>query len=133
MSQDQIDRLVTSICYVAAIMTMLAVWLDGQFGIRYVFLISLIGFTIASSLCGSATSLIQLVLYRVLQGICGAALVPLSQSVLFRSNPPERHGRAMAIWGMGTMLGPIIGPAPGGWRTDNFPWLWAFYITLPDA
>ncbi len=75
--------------------------------------------------------LVQLVLYRVLQGICGAALVPLSQSVLLRANPPERHGRAMALWGIGTMLGPIIGPALGGWLTDNFTWRWVFLINLP--
>src|SRR5882757_4871592 len=98
-SQDQIAWVVTSYIVAAAIMTPLTGWLAGRFGIKYVFLISVIGFTIASTLCGSATSLTQLVLYRVLQGICGAALVPLSQSVLFRSNPPERHGRAMAIWG----------------------------------
>ena len=95
------------------------------------FLVSVIGFTIASALCGAATSLMQLVLYRLLQGICGAALVPLSQSVLLRSNPPERHGQAMAIWGIGTMLGPIIGPALGGWLTDNFTWRWVFLINLP--
>ncbi|HML09717.1 MAG TPA: DHA2 family efflux MFS transporter permease subunit, partial [Stellaceae bacterium] len=89
------------------------------------------GFTVASALCGAATTLIQLVLYRVLQGMCGAALVPLSQSVLLRANPPERHGRAMAIWGIGTMLGPIVGPALGGWLTDNFTWRWVFLINLP--
>src|SRR5260370_15452166 len=76
--------------------------LGGRFGIKYVFLISVAGFTLASALCGSATSLTQLVIYRVLQGICGAALVPLSQSVLFQINPPERHGQAMAVWAAGS-------------------------------
>src|SRR5271169_4407640 len=131
VSQDQVAWVVTSYIVAAAIMTPLTGWLAGRFGIKYVFLFSVIGFTVASALCGAATSLTQLVLYRLLQGVCGAALVPLSQSVLLRANPPERHGRAMAIWGIGTMLGPIIGPALGGWLTDNFTWRWVFLINLP--
>jgi MFS transporter, DHA2 family, multidrug resistance protein len=130
-SQDQIAWVVTSYIVAAAIMTPLTGWLAGRLGIKWVFFFSVVGFTVASALCGAATTLIQLVLYRVLQGVCGAALVPLSQSVLLRTNPPERHGRAMAIWGIGTMLGPIIGPALGGWLTDNFTWRWVFLINLP--
>jgi DHA2 family multidrug resistance protein len=130
-SQDQIAWVVTSYIVAAAIMTPLTGWLAARFGIKYVFLISVIGFTVASALCGAATSLMQLVLYRLLQGICGAALVPLSQSVLLHINPPERHGKAMAVWGMGVILGPIIGPALGGWLTDDYSWRWVFYINLP--
>src|SRR5439155_24894965 len=97
----------------------------------YVFLTSVAGFTIASALCGVATSLVQLVLYRLLQGVCGAALVPLSQAVLFQINPSEQHAKAMAVWGMGVILGPIIGPALGGWLTDAYHWRWVFFINVP--
>ncbi|HEX6442039.1 MAG TPA: DHA2 family efflux MFS transporter permease subunit [Stellaceae bacterium] len=130
-AQDQIAWVVTSYIVAAAIMTPLTGWLAGRFGIKWVFLISVAGFTVASALCGAATSLAQLVIYRLLQGVCGAALVPLSQAVLFQINPPERHAKAMAIWGMGVILGPIIGPALGGWLTDNYNWRWVFYINLP--
>ncbi len=130
-SQDQIAWVVTSYIVAAAIMTPLTGWLAGRFGIKYVFLISVIGFTVASALCGIATSLAQLVIYRLLQGVCGAALVPLSQAVLFQINPPERHAKAMAVWGMGVILGPIIGPALGGYLTDYYNWRWVFYINLP--
>ena len=81
--------------------------------------------------CGLAQSLPQIVLARLLQGLCGAALVPLSQAVLLDINPPERHARAMAVWVMGVTLGPIIGPALGGWLTENYNWRWVFYINVP--
>src|SRR5438132_12666049 len=130
-SQDQVAWVLTSYIVSAAIMMPLTGWLAGHFGIKYVFLISVAGFTLASALCGSATSLAQLVIYRLLQGICGAALVPLSQAVLLQINPPHRHAHAMSVWGMGVILGPIIGPALGGWLTDYWNWRWVFYINLP--
>ncbi len=130
-SQDQIAWVVTSYIVAAAIMTPLTGWLAGRFGIKYVFLVSVLGFTASSALCGAAPSLAQLVFYRLLQGLCGAALVPLSQAVLLQINPPERHARAMAVWGMGVILGPIIGPALGGWLTDNYSWRSVFYINVP--
>jgi MFS transporter, DHA2 family, multidrug resistance protein len=132
-SQDQIAWVVTSYIVAAAIMTPLTGWLASRFGTKYVFLFSVAGFTVTSVLCGAATSLMQVVLFRVLQGICGAALVPLSQSTLLQINPPERHAKAMVIWGMGVILGPIIGPALGGWLTDNYSWRWVFFINVPPG
>src|SRR6476619_2098414 len=96
-SLDQIAWALTSYIVCAAIMTPLTGWLAGRFGIKHVFLISVAGFTVASVLCGLATSLIEMVAFRLLQGLCGAALVPLSQAVLLDINPRERHGQAMAI------------------------------------
>jgi MFS transporter, DHA2 family, multidrug resistance protein len=112
-AQDQVAWVLTSYIVAVAIMTPLTGWLAGRLGIKYVFLISVAGFTLASALCGSATSLTQLVIYRLLQGAFGAGLVPLSQSVLMQINPPERHGQAVAVWGTGVMLGPIFGPLLG--------------------
>ncbi len=95
------------------------------------YIVAAVGFTVASMLCGVAQSLPQIVLARLVQGLCGAALVPLSQAVLLDINPPARHARAMAVWVMGVTLGPIIGPALGGWLTENYNWRWVFYINVP--
>jgi len=130
-SQDQIAWVLTSYIVAAAITMPLTGWLAGRFGIKHVFLVCVGGFTIASALCGSATSLDQLVLYRGLQGVCGAGLIPLSQAVLLQINPPERHGTAMAVYGIGTIMGPISGPLLGGWLTENYSWRWIFYVNLP--
>jgi len=130
-TQDQMAWVLTSYIVAAAIMTPLSGWLAGQIGRNRVFLYSVAGFTVASMLCGLAQSLPQIILARLVQGLCGAALVPLSQAVLLDINPLERHARAMAVWVMGVTLGPIIGPALGGWLTENYNWRWVFYINVP--
>jgi DHA2 family multidrug resistance protein len=130
-SQDQITWVLTSYIVAAAIMTPLTGWLAGKIGRKLVFMVSVGGFTLASALCGLANSLVEIVLFRLLQGLFGAALIPLSQAVLLDINPPEKHGQAMAVWGAGAILGPILGPALGGWLTDNLTWRWVFFINLP--
>jgi DHA2 family multidrug resistance protein len=130
-TQDQMTWVLTSYIVAAAIMTPLTGWLAGQFGRKQLFTVSIIGFTISSALCGLAQTLPEIVLFRLLQGLSGAALVPMSQAVLFDINPPENHGKAMAIWGQGVLLGPMIGPILGGWLTDNYSWRWVFYINVP--
>lgn len=130
-SQDQISWVLTSYIAVAAIMTPPAGYLTARFGLKRVFLVSVVGFTVASMLCGVAGSLTQIVVYRMLQGAFGAALVPLSQSVLVSIYPRERHGFAMALFGFGIMVGPVLGPVLGGWLTESYGWRYVFYINLP--
>lgn len=130
-TQDQIEWVLTSYIVAAAIMTPPTGFLAGRLGLKRLFLISVTGFTIASMLCGMAQSLAQIVLFRVLQGAFGAALVPLSQSVMFSIYPKEKQGSAMALWGMATMAAPILGPVLGGWLTEYYSWRFVFYINLP--
>jgi DHA2 family multidrug resistance protein len=130
-SSDQITWVLTSFIVAAAIATPLNGWLCDRFGLKNVFLVSVAGFTVASVFCGISGSLVEIVLARVLQGVFGAALVPLSQAVLLDINPPEKHGSAMAVWGMGVMIGPILGPTLGGWLTDAYDWRWVFFINVP--
>jgi DHA2 family multidrug resistance protein len=130
-SQDQITWVLTSFIVAAAIATPLNGWLVDRFGLKNVFLVSVAGFTVASVLCGISATLTEIVVARMLQGVFGAALVPLSQSVLLDINPREKHGSAMAVWGMGVMIGPILGPTLGGWLTDSYSWRWVFFINVP--
>jgi MFS transporter, DHA2 family, multidrug resistance protein len=130
-SQDQIAWVLTAYIVAAAIATPLTGWLSDRFGQKNVFLASIAGFTLASALCGVSNSLGQIVAARLLQGAFGAALVPLAQVVLMEINPREKQGQAMAVWGMGVMVGPILGPTLGGWLTDSYNWRWVFFINIP--
>jgi DHA2 family multidrug resistance protein len=106
-------------------------WLANHFGRKNVLLISTAGFTLASLLCGIAPSMALLVTFRVVQGACGGSLQPMSQAVMLEAFPPKQHGKAMAVWAMGAIVAPVLGPVLGGWLTDNFSWRWVFYINLP--
>ena len=128
---DQITWVLTSYVVAAAIFTAPVGWLAAYFGRRRLFLVCVFGFTVASALCGMAASLTQIVIFRLLQGMFGAALVPLSQATMLDLYPPEQRGSAMAVWGVGVMVGPILGPTLGGYLTDAYNWRWVFLINVP--
>ncbi|MDR5754046.1 MULTISPECIES: DHA2 family efflux MFS transporter permease subunit [unclassified Caballeronia] len=130
-SQDEITWVLTSYIVAAAIATPLTGWLSDRLSVKRLLALSIAGFTIASAFCGLSETLAQIVGSRLLQGIFGASLVPLSQSILLDINPREKQGQAMAVWGMGVMVGPILGPTLGGWLTDSYNWRWVFFINVP--
>src|SRR5213079_3138323 len=106
-------------------------WIANRFGRKRIFILCSGGFTIASVLCGLAQDIDQMVLFRLLQGVFGAALVPLSQAVMLDSYALHERAKAMSIWGMGVMMGPIMGPSLGAWLTETYSWHWVFFVNLP--
>src|ERR1043166_1772658 len=130
-SQDQINWVLTSYIVAAAIMTAPVGWVANRFGRKRIFIICSGGFTLASVLCGLAQDINQMVLFRLLQGMFGAALVPLSQAVMLDSYSLQERAKAMSIWGMGVMMGPIMGPSLGAWLTETYSWHWVFFVNLP--
>lgn len=128
---DTVTWVLTSYIVATAIALPATGWLSDRLGSRNLFLIAVGGFVIASMLCGIATSLPEMVLFRVIQGIAAAFINPLSQTAMLDINPPERAAKAMSVWGMGVMIGPIMGPVIGGFLTENYNWRWVFYVNVP--
>lgn len=128
---DTVTWVLTSYIVASAVAIPITGWLSDRIGSRNLFLISVVGFVAASMLCGLATGLEEMVAFRVLQGVFAAFMNPLSQTVMLDINPPSRQAKAMAIWGMGIMVGPIMGPVLGGWLTENYDWRWVFYVNVP--
>ena len=128
---DTVTWVLTSYILASAVAIPITGWIADRIGSRNLFLLSIAGFTISSLLCATASNLEMLVFYRVMQGLSGAFVMPLSQTVMLDINPPKNHPRAMAIWGMGIMIAPIMGPIIGGYLTENFSWQWIFLINVP--
>ena len=131
VSVDEIAWVLTSYFVANGIMIPMTGWISSRFGRKRYFLTSVAVFVAASGLCGAAGSLNEMVVFRLIQGAAGAAMIPSSQAILMETFPPNEQQLAMATWGMGTLVAPIIGPTLGGWITENWNWRWNFYINLP--
>src|SRR5580700_5252625 len=125
------EWVLTSYLAANAIILPISGWISAHLGRRNYFLLSIGVFTLASALCGMATSLEQIILFRVLQGLAGGGLQPSSQGVLLDAFPPEKQGAAMTLFGVAALIGPVVGPTLGGYLTDNYSWRWIFYINIP--
>jgi DHA2 family multidrug resistance protein len=130
-TMDTITWVLTSYIVASAVAMPITGWLADRIGSRNLFLGAVAGFILASMLCGIATSLTEMVAFRIFQGVCAAFIGPLSQTIMLDINKPSETPRAMSIWGMGIMIAPILGPMIGGWLTENYNWRWVFYINLP--
>ena len=130
-TRETVNWVLTSYIVASAVAIPITGWLADRIGRKRLFFWTIVGFTVASALCAIATSLAEMVAFRIVQGIAGAFILPLSQSVMFDINPPEKHARGMAMFTAGVVIGPILGPVLGGWLTDNFNWRWVFIINLP--
>ena len=130
-SVDEATWALTSYLVANAIILPMTGWLASHFGRKRLLMVSVVGFTVSSFLCGLAPTLATLILFRVLQGATGGALQPLSQAVLLEAFPPQERGKAMGFWALGIVVAPILGPVLGGWLTDSYSWRWVFYINIP--
>jgi DHA2 family multidrug resistance protein len=128
---DEATWALTSYLVANAIILPMTGWLASVFGRKNLLMMSVVGFTSASFLCGLAPNLASLIVFRILQGATGGALQPLSQAVLLEAFPPHERGKAMGFWGLGIVVAPILGPVLGGWLTDSYSWRWVFYINIP--
>jgi MFS transporter, DHA2 family, multidrug resistance protein len=130
-TSDEISWVLTSYIVAMAVAMPITGWLADRFGSRRLFLTSVAGFVITSMLCGMAQNVTEMVIFRALQGATGAFISPLSQAAMVDTNKPSRQPQMMALWGMGIMVGPILGPFIGGWLTQNWNWRWVFYVNVP--
>src|SRR3954467_1731123 len=130
-SIDEATWVLTSYLVANAIILPMTGWLAATFGRKRLLMLSVVGFTAASFLCGLAPTLPMLIIFRLIQGATGGALQPLSQAVLLEAFPPQDRGKAMGFWALGIVVAPILGPVLGGWLTDNYSWRWVFYINIP--
>src|SRR5580698_1151111 len=128
---DEVTWVLTSYLVANAIILPMTGWLSNYFGRKRLLLFSVVGVSFDTLMCGVAPTLMSLIMFRLLQGICGGALAPLSQAVLLEAFPPESRGKAMGFWGLGIVVAPVLGPVFGGWLTDSYSWRWVFYINLP--